>query len=183
MVRNVYFLFVHTITTLHTCPALWSLRNFLCSQHLPTWNAVLFSQLYSNTTSSSKSSQIPLSRAGSLPSLPRAPQTPLFVPLLLHFYSLSPREVNYVCACLLWASKGLIEVKTIALASDSPDFISDELVWPWAFCVTSWSPVIFRDKTGILIYFPPGFLVGFMYLFVFKKCIIMHLPHDRQALF
>lgn len=116
---------------------------------------------------------------GSLPSLPRAPQTLLFVPLLLHFYSLSLCEVSYVCACLLWASKRLIEVKTIALASDSPDFTSDELVWPWAFCVTSWSPIIFRDKTGILIYFPHVFLVGFTYLFVFKKCIIMHLPHAR----
>lgn len=143
------------------------------------WNAILPSQLRSNTTSSSKPSQIPLSMAACPPSLPRAPQTLLFVPLLLHFYILSLCEVSYVCACLLWASKGLIEVRTIALASDSPDFTSDELVWPWAFCVTSWSPIIFRDKTSILIYFPHGFLVGYMYLFVFKKCIIMHLPHAR----
>lgn len=162
---RIYFLFVHILTTWHTCPALWALLKQFPLLPAPASWSPSFTTLFKHHILHQASPNPPA--CSSLPSLPLAPQTLLLVPLLVHFYSPCLCEVIHLCACFLWASKGLTEVKTTALDSDSPDFTSDDLMWPCAFCVTSWSPNIFVDKTRIQIYFPRGFLVGLMYLFVF----------------
>lgn len=115
--------------------------SFFCSQHLPV-EAPPFSF---SQTPHPLASLLRFLNLQQLAPLLRAPQTlSVYISSCTVIVRLTGKWFIYV-PFFSEPHRRLTEVKATAFHSDSPEFTSDQLVWPWAFYVTSLNHIIFLD--------------------------------------